>query len=121
MLAMAEPTPGAPGRSAIPDPTPPVGFPDMVRLTTTVVQALAFMLRKGGECYGREIIQSTGMAPGTLYPILNRLEAAGVTEGHDETIDRAGFDGRAPRRYYRFTPAGADFARKALTRLGVGS
>lgn len=44
------------------------------------------------------------VSPGTIYPLLARLEQAGLLASHEEVVE-----GRR-RRYYRATPAG----RKAL-------
>ncbi len=40
---------------------------------------------------------------GTLYPVLYRLETAGLVEAKWETLERG-----VPRKYYRLTPAGTD-------------
>ncbi len=40
---------------------------------------------------------------GTLYPVLYRLEDAGLIEAHWETLERG-----VPRKYYRLTRAGTE-------------
>jgi PadR family transcriptional regulator, regulatory protein PadR len=50
--------------------------------------------------YGYELAQATGLASGTLYPILMRLEARGLLEAHWQLSDRR------PRHVYRLTEAG---------------
>ena len=47
------------------------------------------------------------ISPGTLYPLLHRLEDAGLLVSHREVVDRRS------RRCYTITPVG----RKALRRL----
>lgn len=46
-----------------------------------------------------------------MYPILDRMEAAGWLESVEEPSETKG---RPPRRSYRFTPVGLDEAKKAL-------
>lgn len=65
--------------------------------------------------YGYEIMKCRQMAPGSLYPILNRLEEAGVFAVETEQIGE-GNHGRPPRRYV--TPGLSELAvafRAALT------
>ncbi len=46
---------------------------------------------------------------GTLYPVLYRLENAGLIEPKWETLERG-----VPRKYYRLTAAGADHLKGLL-------
>ncbi|HEX8206394.1 MAG TPA: helix-turn-helix transcriptional regulator [Solirubrobacteraceae bacterium] len=64
------------------------------------------------EFYGRELGAETGLASGTLYPVLNRLENAGWLTSHWEKLDPR-VAGRPPRRLYRLTGAGETAARAA--------
>lgn len=66
--------------------------------------------------YGLEISRAIGLASGTLYPILIRLEGAGWVESEWEDIDPHA-EGRRPRRYYRITGEGQAEAREALRPL----
>jgi len=52
--------------------------------------------------YGYELAQATGLASGTLYPILMRLEGRGLLEARWELSDRR------PRHVYRLTQAGLE-------------
>jgi PadR family transcriptional regulator PadR len=69
-----------------------------------------------GEAYGYEIVtklmgQTNGaleITDGTLYPVLYRLEAAGLVDVRWETLKRG-----VPRKYYQLTKAG----RSELARL----
>jgi PadR family transcriptional regulator PadR len=64
--------------------------------------------------YGLEIIERTGLASGTVYPLLARLEREGWVTSHWETGDT---DTRGPRkRFYEITADGAEQARAALAR-----
>lgn len=61
---------------------------------------------KAGARYGLEVIDRTGLSPGTVYPALRRLESAGHVAGSWENSDKAHEQGRPSRRYYRITTAG---------------
>ena len=69
-----------------------------------------------GEAYGYEIVtkltgQTNGaleITDGTLYPVLYRLEAAGLVDVRWETLKRG-----VPRKYYQLTKTG----RTELARL----
>ena len=70
-----------------------------------------------GEAYGYEIVtklldQSDGaleVTDGTLYPVLYRLEAAGLVDVRWETLKRG-----VPRKYYELTKAGrAELSRQS--------
>jgi PadR family transcriptional regulator, regulatory protein PadR len=55
--------------------------------------------------YGLELAHATGLAAGTIYPVLARLERYGwVTSEWEEIDPRAA--GRRPRRYYQLTGDG---------------
>lgn len=64
--------------------------------------------------YGFDIIDATGLGAGTVYPILRRLEEAGLVRSAWEAA-RTAVD-RPPRRYYRVNASGAAMARDALQR-----
>jgi len=66
-----------------------------------------------GEHYGLEIAKRAGLASGSLYPILARLEEAGWITGAWEQIDPVAA-GRRPRRYYTLTANGAQHGWRAL-------
>ena len=65
----------------------------------------AFVNNPTGDLAGADLLHTTGLAPGTLYPILFRFEEAGWLQSRWERIDpsRAG---RPRRRLYRITPGG---------------
>ncbi len=63
--------------------------------------------------YGYELMNETGLASGTLYPILARLEALGWLEsGWEPPVH----PGRPPRRKYRLTGDGRAGAREMIGR-----
>ncbi|MFF2780578.1 PadR family transcriptional regulator [Streptomyces sp. NPDC058052] len=72
--------------------------------------------------YGLELSDAAGLAPGTIHPILARLENAGWLESFWE--DRSEIEKTDPprprRRYYRFSPHGAESSRLALAQAYNG-
>lgn len=67
------------------------------------------------ELYGLQIVEQTGLPPGTIYPIMARLEAAGWLHSRWEEVDQHA-EGRPRRRYYRLAggPAGDGVTRARL-------
>jgi PadR family transcriptional regulator PadR len=80
------------------------------------LELIVLHLLAAGEAYGYEIVskltrETNGaleVTDGTLYPVLYRLERAGVVSVRWETQDRG-----VPRKYYQLTDAG----RAELVRL----
>ncbi len=88
-----------------------------IRLTTTVARVLREFLETPSEpCYGFDLMRATGLASGTLYVILARLERAGWLISEQEDIDPI-VAKRPARRLYRLTPDGAQTARQELAEL----
>jgi PadR family transcriptional regulator, regulatory protein PadR len=85
-----------------------------MRLTLQVQLTLRAMLDElDHELYGLELVEATGLPPGTIYPIMARLESAGwVSSRWEETGQEA--KGRPRRRYYRLSADGVTQARAAL-------
>lgn len=67
-----------------------------------VLQAVA-----NGAVYGFDVIETTGLPSGTVYPALSRLERDGLLKSAWEDERRAHDDGRPARRYYRLTAPGS--------------
>lgn len=65
------------------------------------------------EHYGLEIVHSTGLRSGTVFPILARLEKAGWVRSRWERVATRQAN-RARRHYYRMTGHGVTAARCAL-------
>lgn len=66
--------------------------------------------------YGFDIARDAGLATGSLYPILARLEQAGWVSSSWEDQGLAA-EGRPRRRYYHLTAEGETSARQALNEL----
>lgn len=90
-----------------------------IRLTTTVARVLREFLETPSEpCYGFDLMRATGLASGTLYVILARLERAGWLTSDKEDIDPVAVK-RPARRLYRLTSDGAQAARQDLAELSA--
>ncbi len=76
-----------------------------MRISRAVSEILRALL--AGKHFGWEIMQTTGLASGTVYPALKRLTEAGWIEWQWE-------NGGRPRRCYTLTEQGRAEARKAL-------
>lgn len=84
------------------------------RVTTPLLVVVKELLRKPlEERWGYQLSQATGLRPGTIQPILSRLESEGWFEVRWEEID-AVEEGRRPRRLYRLTGSGAKAAQALL-------
>ena len=89
-------------------------MPPEVRLTRTTAIVLLALGR--GIRHGFDVLDATELQSGTVYPILRRLEDAGLVRSSWEPVQRARAEGRPPRRNYELTGAGAEALREALTR-----
>jgi DNA-binding PadR family transcriptional regulator len=56
--------------------------------------------------YGFDIMEDTGLASGTIYPALARLEQLGCAASQWEESGIAQQEKRPPRRYYEITAVG---------------
>lgn len=70
-----------------------------------------------GHRYGFEIMRAAHLPSGTTYPLLRRLEAAGLVSSTWEELQDAHEEGRPPRRYYRVTPDGRSALAEARERV----
>lgn len=78
------------------------------RPSPQAIRLLAALVAKAQAWrYGYDLSKETGLTPGTLYPLLARLEARGFLESEWREPE---LDGRPPRHAYRLTRAGAAFA-----------
>jgi PadR family transcriptional regulator, regulatory protein PadR len=84
--------------------------------TALVLQALV-----SGHHHGFDIMAATGLPSGTVYPILRRLDAAGLVRSTWEREGVARREQRPPRRYYELSSAGAIVAREAAARYRAPS
>jgi len=69
---------------------------------------------------GADVSKTTGIASGTLYPILFRLEKAGWLSSKWEDADASEM-GRPRKRLYSMTSVGAQEARAAFSDILQGS
>jgi PadR family transcriptional regulator len=66
--------------------------------------------------YGYDLMKAAGLASGTLYPLLARLQTRGLVTSAWETPRQ---DGERPRRYYQLTGEGIEVARLELAQLSA--
>jgi len=71
-----------------------------------------------GRRYGFDIMEDTGLASGTIYPALERLEDLGCATSEWEDASLAQLEKRPPRRYYEITPTGEHTLAEALEKYG---
>lgn len=98
------------------------------KMTIETLQVLAAIAsRPSDKHYGLELASAAQLPRGSIYPLLARLEGAGLVSSEWEDIDESGA-GRRRRRYYTLTAAGAQAAvhefermRAALERANQGS
>ncbi len=77
------------------------------RMTVAVQAVLGALLQQpDAELYGLAIVKASGLEPGTIYPILQRLRSAGWVSDRWEDSEPGHIEGRPPRRYYRLTTEG---------------
>jgi DNA-binding PadR family transcriptional regulator len=69
-----------------------------------------------GNSFGFDIIDTTGLTSGTVYPTLERLETAGLVRSRWESAADAHREGRPARRYFSLTATGERALRSALDR-----
>jgi PadR family transcriptional regulator, regulatory protein PadR len=85
--------------------------PVLSHAATAVLQAVA-----NGHQHGFNVIRVTGLASGTVYPALRRLEEAGWLESRWEEHLVAQRELRPPRKYYEVTASGEVALMAALAR-----
>jgi PadR family transcriptional regulator PadR len=82
----------------------------------TYATAVILQVVGNGYLYGFDIIDITGMAGGTVYPALRRLEDSGYLVSRWEKQSIAVSELRPPRKYYELTRAGRDALAVAVKR-----
>ena len=87
---------------------------DEVKLTHT--SALILQTIGAGYRYGFDIMETTGLPSGTVYPALRRLEEQVLIHSSWEKASKAQAEQRPPRKYYRLTAAGERALAKAVQR-----
>jgi PadR family transcriptional regulator, regulatory protein PadR len=98
----------------------------MKPLSVSAVAVLAAVSRS--VRYGFDIMDSTDLPSGTVYPVLGRLERDGYVRSKWESQTVAQREKRPPRRYYEITAAGSralaaslEHYRTLADRIGAGS
>ncbi len=71
-----------------------------------------------GNRYGFDIIKATGLASGTVYPTLGRMEKRGYLRARWEDREVATREGRPRRRFYTLTKQGEHALKEAGRRFG---
>ncbi|MDX1493808.1 MAG: PadR family transcriptional regulator [Longimicrobiales bacterium] len=84
----------------------------LTHATSLILQALA-----SGRRHGFQIMEVTGLASGTVYPVLRRLEKEAMVDSRWEDEEAARDAGRRRRRIYHLTASGQLLAEKARQRL----
>ena len=84
----------------------------MTQATALILRALAT-----GHRHGFQIMEVTGLASGTVYPVLRRLETDGAVQSTWEDEDDAREAGRPRRRVYVLNERGRAHADQAARRL----
>jgi PadR family transcriptional regulator, regulatory protein PadR len=90
-------------------------MPSLPRLSLPTAVVLYCVAQ--GFRHGFDIIDVSGLRSGTVYPILRRLEDAGILTSKWERIDRARAEQRPPRRIYQLTGTGAEALEEAIARF----
>jgi PadR family transcriptional regulator PadR len=91
-----------------------------VRMSLQTLRVLeTFLANPTQQLSGADVHQSCGIASGTLYPILLRLEAAGWFVSQWESIDPSS-EGRPRRRLYRLTSTGLRRASEVFASFNRG-
>lgn len=86
------------------------------RVTNATLDVLRALRALGPMAWGLQIVKVTGRPPGTVYPVLERLERAGwVTSAWEADDSRPG----PRRRLYQFTQEGNAAAVDLLTQHAV--
>ena len=86
-------------------------MPRLTLHTAIVLHCIA-----SGHRHGFDIIDASGLQSGTVYPVLRRLEDAGMLKSKWERAERAHAEQRPPRRIYQLTGSGAEAVREAIAR-----
>jgi PadR family transcriptional regulator PadR len=89
----------------------------MGRSYLSYTMALILQVLDNGYRYGFEIMTVTGLASGTVYPALRRLEDAGHVISKWESAEIAQTEQRPARKYYEVTREGGEALAEARSRF----
>jgi PadR family transcriptional regulator, regulatory protein PadR len=76
----------------------------------------AFLADPVAPRYGYDLMKAAGLASGTLYPLLARLEGQKLVTSAWETPHE---EGQRPRKYYKLTGEGVRIARLELAQASA--
>jgi DNA-binding PadR family transcriptional regulator len=82
------------------------------RVTDATLDVLEALMGPDDELYGYKVAERAVRKTGVVYPILDRLEAAGWVDSEWERAERG--DRGPRRRFYRLNPGGLSAARSLL-------
>jgi PadR family transcriptional regulator PadR len=82
------------------------------RVTDATLDVLEALMGPDSELYGYKVAELAVRKTGVVYPILDRLEAAGWVDSEWERAERG--DRGPRRRFYRLNPGGLSAARGLL-------
>jgi PadR family transcriptional regulator PadR len=77
---------------------------DVARLSHT--SAMILQAIGAGHIYGYTVMEVTGLASGTVYPALRRMERDQLIRSQRERQQIADAEQRPPRKYYKLTRSG---------------
>jgi DNA-binding PadR family transcriptional regulator len=77
---------------------------DAARLSHT--SAMILQAIGAGHIYGYTVMEVTGLASGTVYPALRRMERDQLIRSQRERQQIADTEQRPPRKYYKLTRSG---------------
>lgn len=84
------------------------------RITMNLLKVLRVLLEDPtAKHYGFKVGRTAGLRGGSLYPVLQRLEQAGMLASGWEDVDPSAV-GRPRRRLYWLTSEGAEHGRRTL-------
>lgn len=75
--------------------------PRLSHTSAMILQAIA-----AGHIYGYSVMEATGLASGTVYPALRRLEQEELIRSQWEKQALADAELRPPRKYFKLTRTG---------------
>ncbi len=91
-----------------------------MRVTGSLLKVLHVLLSASqAEIYGLEVIRGSGLQSGTVYPLLDRMEAAGWLTSRWEDAAQS-HSGGPRRRFYSLTAYGAHEACELFKEYRLG-
>ena len=83
----------------------------------TYAAALVLQALDSGHRHGFDIIDATNVRSGTVYPLLRRLEEAGLITSKWEHVSIARSSNRPPRKYYELNKSADELVAMAKQRF----